>query len=153
MRTSLVFDGESKAELVSVLIELGSVNRGTDGSLDTRAESLSVTKANNTSVGDLGLDKGSGIQLKLGTDFKSNGVGAFRVPGSLTGSLDIRVDTVVVRSGKVGEVVCGMNSNGVDGGRVSEGSIVARDLQKYWVLRLRFGGYKQRVKPRYIPCH
>lgn len=153
MRTSLVFDGESKAELVSVLIELGSVNRGTDGSLDTRAESLSVTKANNTSVGDLGLDKGSGIQLKLGTDFKSNGVGAFGVPGSLTGSLDIRVDTVVVRSGKVGEVVCGMNSNGVDGGRVSEGSIVARDLQKYWVLRLRFGGYKQRVKPRYIPCH
>jgi len=109
--TSLVFDGESKAELVGVLVELGSVNGGTDGSLDTGAESLSVTKANNTSVGDLGLDEGSGIQLDLGTDLKGNRVGTLGVPGSLTRGLDVRVDTVVVGSGKVGEVVGSVDSN------------------------------------------
>lgn len=125
---NLVFNGESKAELVSVLIELGSINGGTNGSLDTRAESLSVTKANNTGVGDLGLSEGDSIQLDLGTDFESNRVGTLGVPGSLTGSLDVRVDTVVVRGSEVRKVVGGVDSNRVDGSGVTEGSVIAGDL-------------------------
>jgi hypothetical protein len=129
LRANLVFNGESEAELVSVLIELGSVNGGANRSLNTRAESLSVAEANNTSVGDLGLSEGSSIQLKLGTDFKGNRVGTLGIPGSLTGSLDIRADTVVVRGSKVGEVVSGVDSNRVDGSGVTEGSVVPGDLK------------------------
>jgi len=113
---------------VGVLVELGSINGSTDRGLDTRAESLSITETNDTVVGDLGLDESSRIQLKLGTDFKSNRVSALGVPGSLTGSLDVSVDTVVVRSSKVRKVVGGMDSNGVDGSGISEGGIVAGDL-------------------------
>jgi hypothetical protein len=126
LRTNLVFNGESEAELVSVLVELGSVNGSTDRGLDTRAERLSVTETNDTVVGDLGLNEGSRIQLELGTNFKSNRVSALGVPGSLTRSLDVSVDTVVVRSSKVRKVVGSMDSNGVDGSSVSEGGIVAR---------------------------
>lgn len=81
-----------------------------------------------TSVGDLALDESRAVELKLGTDLKSNGVAARGIPRGLTGGLEVTVDAVVVRSSIAVEVVQGVDSNGVLGSRVTESGVVAVDL-------------------------
>jgi len=125
---NLVLEGESKTKLVSILVQTRRVNRTTNGQLDTRTKQLSVAKSEDTRVGDLGLDKGSTVELVLGTDFQGNSVGALGIPNSLTTSLDVRADTVVVRGGEHGQGVSGVNSNSILGSRVAESSVVTGNL-------------------------
>jgi len=125
---NLVLEGESKTKLVSILVQTRRVNRTTNGQLDTRTKQLSVAKSEDTRVGDLGLDKGSTVELVLGTDFQGNSVGALGIPNSLTTSLDVRADTVVVRGGEHGQGVSGVNSNSILGSRVAERSVVTGNL-------------------------
>lgn len=133
---------------MSVFVKTRSINGSTEVDLDTRTKSLSVTKnlpirptvkitlqnlnlrkTEDTSVGDLGLNKGSSIQLELGTNFESNSVGTLGVPRSLTGSLEVTVDTVVVRSSIVAQVVGSVNSNTIFSSGITNSSVVTANLK------------------------
>jgi len=113
---------------VSVFVKTSSINGSTEVDLDARTESLSVSKTEDTGVGDLGLNEGSSIQLELGTNFEGNSVGTLGVPRSLTGSLEVAVDAVVVRSGIVAQVVGGMNSNTIFSSGITDSSVVTTNL-------------------------
>lgn len=89
---------------------------------------IDLPKSKNTGVGDLCLDKGSAVELVLGTDFQSDGVGALGVPDSLTTSFNIRAYAVEVRGRENGQGVGGVNGNSVLGSSVTEGGVVASDL-------------------------
>jgi hypothetical protein len=89
---------------------------------------INLRKTEDTRVGDLGLNKGSRVQLELGTNFKSNGIRALGIPSSLTGSFEIAVDTVVVRGSILTQVVGGVNGNTIFKSRVTKGSVIATDL-------------------------
>lgn len=87
-----------------------------------------LPKSEETRVGDLGLDKGSWVQLVFGTHLQSNSVGAFGVPNSLTTSLDIRAYTMVVGGRENGQGVGGVNGNSILGSSVTESSVVTSNL-------------------------
>jgi hypothetical protein len=129
---------------MGIFIETSSIDRSTKVNLDTRTEGLSVSKTEDTRVGDLGLNKGSRIQLELGTNFKSNGIRALGIPSSLTGSFEIAVDTVVVRGSILAQVVCGVNGNTIFKSRVTKSSVIATDLAIQNVVG-NFGTSKETV--------
>ena len=87
-----------------------------------------LRKAKDTRVRDLGLDKSSGIQLELSTYFKANSIGTLGVPSSLTRGFKISIDTVIVRSSIVVQVVGGMDSDTIVSSRVSDSSIITANL-------------------------
>ena len=89
---------------------------------------IDLPKSKNTRVGDLCLDKGSAVELVLGTDFQSDSVGALGVPDSLTTSFNIRAYAVEVRGRENGQGVGGVNGNSVLGSCVTKGGVVASDL-------------------------
>ena len=66
--------------------------------------------------------------MELGTNFKGNSVGTLRVPRGLTRSFEVLVDTVVVRSSIVAQVVGSVNSNTIFSSSVTDGSVVTTDL-------------------------
>ena len=72
--------------------------------------------------------------MELGTNFKGNSVGTLRIPSGLTGSFEILVDTVVVRSSIVAQVVGSMNSNTVFSSSVTDSSVVTTNLEEKHLL-------------------
>jgi hypothetical protein len=68
--------------------------------------------------------------LELSTNFEGNGVGALGVPSGLTRSFEIAVDTVVVRSRVLAQVVDGVNSNAVFRSRVTNSGVVTANLSR-----------------------
>lgn len=68
--------------------------------------------------------------MELSTNFEGNGVGALRVPSSLTRSFEIAVDTVVVRSRVLAQVVGGMDSNTIFRSRVTNSGVVTANLSR-----------------------
>jgi hypothetical protein len=114
---------------VSVLVKTGSINGSTKVDLDTRTERLGVSKTEDTRVRDLGLNESRRIQLELGTNFEGDSVGTLGVPRSLTGSLKIAVDAVVVRGSEVRHVVGSVDSNTILSSGVTDSSVVATNLK------------------------
>lgn len=117
------------------LVKLGSVKETTDGDLDTLAESLSVAETENTGVVNLGLDKGIAVEVELGTNLKSDGAlglvtsgGSLGVPDSLSTSLEISIDAVIVRGREDLERVVSMESHGIFRGSESCSSSEAGDV-------------------------
>jgi len=53
-------------------IQFLCVDSQTKGSLNTRAERLSVTKGNDTSVVDLGLDERRRVEVRLGANLEGS---------------------------------------------------------------------------------
>lgn len=115
---------------MSVFVKTSSINGSTEVNLDTGTERLSITETEDTRVGDLGLDKGRRVQLELGTNFEGNSLGTLGVPRSLTGSFEVTVDTVVVRSSIVAQVVGSMNGNTIFSSGITDSSVVATNLTK-----------------------
>jgi hypothetical protein len=130
--SSLCLKDEGETELVGRLVQLGGVKETGNGDLDALAESLGVSETENTSVVDLGLDKGIAIEVKLGTDLESDGgLGALLslgIPDGLSTSLEIRVDAVVVRGREDLERVLSVEGNRVLGSSVTGGGGEAGDL-------------------------
>lgn len=115
------------------LVQLGGVEETTNRDLDTLAEGLGVAETKDTGIVHLGLDKGIAVEVELGTNFEVNGglgsrVSCLRVPGCLGTSLEISIDTVVVRCGEDLERVVGMESNRVLGSGVASNSGKAGDV-------------------------
>lgn len=111
------------------IVQLLGVESKTEGSLDTGAESLSVTQSNDTRVVDLSLDKGSSIKVDLGADLEANtAVSGLGVIDSLGTRLDVAVDAVVVRGGEGAEVVEAVEGDGVLRRVVAESGGVAGHL-------------------------
>lgn len=113
---------------MSVFVKTSSINGGTQVKLDTRTKSLSITKTNNTRVRDLSLDESRRIQLELSTNFEGNSVGTLAIPRGLTGGFEVTVDTVVVRSSIVAQVVGSVNGNTVLTSGITDSSVVATEL-------------------------
>ena len=110
------------------LVQLGGIKETSNRDLDALAKSLSVSESENTSVVDLGLNKGITVEVELGTNLKSDGglgtlltsgVSLSRVPDGLSTSLEIGIDAVVVRGREDLEGVVGVKSNRVLGGGVT----------------------------------
>lgn len=113
---------------MSVFVKTSSINGSTEVKLDTGTKRLSITETNNTRVRDLGLNEGRGVQLELGTNFEGNSVGTLGVPRSLTGGLEVAVDTVVVRSSIVAQVVGSVNGNTIFTSGITDSSVVTTEL-------------------------
>lgn len=112
----------------SRVVELGGVEGKAERGLDTGAEGLGVAEDKDTSVVDLGLDKGGVVKVSLGADLEGDGTGGgLGVVDSLGTSLDVLGDLVVVRGGEGGELAEGVEGHGVLWGRVAESSGVAGD--------------------------
>lgn len=103
------------------LVELGGVKETTDRDLDALTDRLSIAESENTSIVNLGLDEGVAVEVELGTNLKSNGAlgggtssrGSLGVPDSLSTSLEISVDAVIVRGREDLERVVGVESHGI----------------------------------------
>lgn len=125
----LVFKGQGNTELMSIFIQAVCVYSSTNVDLDAGTNELSERSADDTRVGDLALDEGGAVKTKLSTDFESNAIdGSLVVPNSLTRRLQVRVDTMIVRSSVLGHVVSGMHSDSVFGGGVSDSTMISTDL-------------------------
>jgi len=131
MTTDLRVEGERGADLVgggagSRVVELGGVKGETEGGLDAGAEGLGVAEDKDTSVVDLGLDKGGVVKVSLGTDLERDTAGGrLGVVDGLGAGLDVLRDLVVVRGREGREVAETVEGDGVLGGGVAEGSGVA----------------------------
>lgn len=111
----------------SVIESLG-VETETEGDLDTGAEGLGVTKAEDTGVVDLGLNERGVVEVSLGTDLEVDlAGGGLGVVNSLGTSLNVLGDLVVVRGRVGGEVAEGVEGDGVVSGRVTDGGGVSSD--------------------------
>lgn len=104
----LSFEDEGRADLVRVrvmrAIQLRSLNLDTERCLDTRAESLGVSKGEDTAVVDLGLDERRRVKVSFRADLEDDLVVRSLV-GRLRTSLDVAGYSVVVRGGVVFELV------------------------------------------------
>lgn len=118
------------------VVELGGVEGKAKRGLDAGAESLGVAEDKETSVVDLGLDKGGVVEVRLGADLDrdTTGGGLGVVDGTGT-SLNVLRDLVVVRGRVDGEVLERADGNGVLGGRVADGGGVAVKLASLDVVR------------------
>lgn len=132
--THLGLKGDGSTQLVGVggslrVAELGSVESQTKGSLDTGSECLCVAEAEDTSVVDLGLDKGSVVEVGLGANFEVDvRVGALGVVRGSCTSLGVSVDAVVV-AGRVGaQVAKAVEGDGVVGSVEAGTEVVAAEL-------------------------
>lgn len=85
-------------------IQLRSLNLDTERCLDTRAESLGVSKGEDTAVVDLGLDERRGVKVCLRADLEDDLVVRGLV-GRLCAGLDVAGYAVVIRRGVVFEFV------------------------------------------------
>lgn len=110
----------------SRVVELGGVEGEAERGLDTGAESLGVAEDKDTGVVDLGLDKGSVVEVRLGADLEGDGLGGrLCVVDGLGTGLDVLGDLVVVRGREGREVAERVESHCVLWGRVADGTGVA----------------------------
>jgi len=97
-------------------VELLRIEREAEGCLYAGSESLCVTKGEDTTVVDLGLDESGRIKISLGANLELD---AIRGPGSiiygLTTGLNVTRDTVIVARGVLLELVCREEGNSVFG--------------------------------------
>lgn len=73
------------------------------------------------------LSERRGVETVLAGDLKANGVAGLGVPGSLSASLNLGVDAVVVASGEKAQVVASGDGSSVLGNAVANGSGVLGD--------------------------
>jgi len=117
--TRLRFEGEAGTNLVSRpgrshIVQLLGIDSETKRSLDTRAKSLGVPKSEDTGVVNLGFDKGSRVQVGLGTNLEVNtGSGSLRIIDGLGTSFDIRAHTVIVTGSESGPIAQTMDGDGI----------------------------------------
>lgn len=113
--------------LVGSLVELLGVERATETQGNTLTEEDVVANGGDTTVVELDLGKGDGVDAVLGGDLETDSVAGLGVPGGLGAGLDLRVDLVVVRGGKDAQVVGGSDGGAVLGGGIADSSRVGGD--------------------------
>lgn len=109
------------------LVKLLGIERTTETQGDTLAEEDVVGNGSDTTVVDLGLGEGDGVDAVLGGDLETDGVAGLGVPGSLSTGLDLAVDLVVVRGSEDAQVVSGSDSSAVLGSSVTDSGAVGGD--------------------------
>jgi len=110
------------------IAELLGVNSDAEGSLDTWAESLGVGQAEDTSAGNLSLDKGGLVEENLGTDFEVHAVGRRgRVVDGLGTGFDIGIYTMVVRGGEETQIAERVESDGIIRSAITKSTGISRD--------------------------
>lgn len=109
------------------LVKLLGIERTTETQGDTLAEEDVVGDGSDTTVVDLGLGEGDGVNAVLGGDLETDGVAGLGVPGSLSTGLDLAVDLVVVRGSEDAQVVSGSDSSAVLGSSVTDSGAVGGD--------------------------
>lgn len=109
------------------LVKLLGVEGTTETQGDTLAEEDVVGNGGDTTVVDLGLGEGDGVDAVLGGNLETDGVAGLGVPGSLSTGLDLAVDLVVVRGSEDAQVVSGSDSSAVLGSSVTDSSAVGGD--------------------------
>lgn len=136
------------------LVQVLGIKGSTEAEGDTRAEEDVVSQAGNTAVVDLGLYKRisistfsqstllgqkkkkknwshlserRGVEAVLAGNLKANRVAGLGVPRSLSTSLNLGVDTVVVASRENAQVVASGDGSSVLGNAVANGSGVLGD--------------------------
>ena len=135
MQTTLLrLESESSADLVSGwasggVVETLGVEGETEGGLNAWTEGLSVAEGEDTSVVDLGLDEGGVVEVRLCADLEVDvGWARLCVVDSLSASLDVAGDSVVVGRSEDVQVVETVEGDGVLRGRVADGGSVSADL-------------------------
>lgn len=109
------------------LVKLLGIKRGAEAEGDTGAQEDVVCEGGNTTVVDLDLGEGDGVDAVLGGNLKADVVAGLGVPGGLGTGLDLAVNLVVVRGSEDAEVVGGGDGSGVGGGGEADGGGVAGD--------------------------
>jgi len=127
------------------IVESLCVKGKTEGSLDARTESLSVTKSKHTRVVDFSLDESSRVEVSLGANFerdiRGGGIGIIY---SLRAGLNVGAHTVVIARGKGAQVGETMDSDRVLGCRETKSSRVLGDTAFSDVVRC-FGTDKEAI--------
>lgn len=112
-----------KSKKKHTVIEARSVQAQAKRGLDTGAQRLGVTEAEDTGIVDLGLDKRSIVEVGLGADLqRDTASGRLGVVHGLGTGLDVLADLVVVRGGKGRQVAQAVQGDGVLGGRKADGT-------------------------------
>jgi hypothetical protein len=130
-RTRLSFKSEARPNFVGCLVEVLSVEGGAETEGDTGAELDVVGQGSDTAVVDLGLfptlvvcangsqggetdlRERAGVKLVLGRNLQADVAAGGGIPGSLSASLDLSVDLVIIARAEDSQVVCGRHSRSI----------------------------------------
>jgi len=110
------------------IAELLGIDSDAEGSLDTWAESLGVGQAEDTSAGNLSLDKCGLVEENLCTNFEVHAVGRRgRVIDGLGTGFDIGIYAMVVRGGEETHVAERVEGDSIIGSAITKSTGISRD--------------------------
>jgi len=118
----LCVECERSSDLVGGLVELLGVKGCAETEGDSWTEENVIGDCGNTTVIDLDLSKRNRIQSVLASNLKPNLITSLAIPSSLSSSLNLAIDLMVIGCCKSAQVVRCRDTGRVHGGRISHRS-------------------------------